>query len=81
MKVEQFEWDESNLDHATRHGVSVSEIEQAIENARHARKGRTDGSDRVMVEAQTNGGRQLRVIVQVKPGGVFRPITAWEMKR
>lgn len=81
MKVEQFEWDESNLDHATRHGVSASEIEQAIENATHARQGRTGGSDRLMVEARTDGGRQVRVIIQVKPGAVVRPITAWEMKQ
>jgi hypothetical protein len=77
--VEWFEWDEENLDHATRHGVSGREIEQAIRNATVIRKGRS--SEFVDLRTRTDGGRRVRVIAQVLPGGVVRPVTAWEMKR
>lgn len=33
MDFDAVEWDEGNLDHATSHGVSAAEIEQAISNA------------------------------------------------
>ena len=74
MLVEWIEWDEVNVLHATAHGVSVSEIEQAIRNARTAvwRK----GGDRGVIRSVTDGGRPVVVIIDKKPGGGIRPAAA-----
>jgi len=38
MDLDAVEWDDANLDHATRHGVSAREIEQGIKNATEFRR-------------------------------------------
>ncbi len=77
MDFDAVEWDEGNLDHATRHGASAEEIEQAISNAMEFRRSKHH-SDRRRIEARTDEGRNLVVIVQMLSGGRARPITAWE---
>ena len=79
MHVERFEWDEANLTHATRHSVSVSEIEQAVRNATQWLP--ADEADRRRVRSVTDGGRRITAAVQLLGGGLIRPITAWERKR
>ncbi|MDQ4037179.1 MAG: hypothetical protein M3313_02205 [Actinomycetota bacterium] len=71
------EWDEGNLDHATKHGASAEEIEQAISNATEFRRSKHH-SDRRRIEARTDEGRDFVVIIQLLGSGRARPITAWE---
>lgn len=78
MEYDRIEWDEANLAHATRHGVTAREIAQAIDNATTARQGRE--ADRRVLRARTDGGRPVVVIVQLPGHGRVRPITAWEDK-
>lgn len=77
MRVEAIDWDDHNLLHATRHGVSAREIEQVLRNAtkmhRHPKQ-----DDRRIIQARTDGGRRVRLVVQVRGLGLVRPITAWE---
>lgn len=75
MIVESVEWDEHNLEHATRR-VSVREIEQAIWNAIGARRHRRHSS-RVVISSVTDDGKPVVVIAHVTHRGL-RPITAWE---
>lgn len=75
MIFDGIDWDDENLDHATRR-ASVAEIEQAIYNARRAIPSR-DHEDRVLFRSVTDAGRRLVVVAQIVRGGV-RPITAWE---
>lgn len=75
MIFDFIEWDEHNLDHATRR-LTVAEIEQALSNATRARPHR-EIPDRLMVRSITDGGKRVVVIVQVVGLGV-RPITGWE---
>ena len=77
MDFDAVEWDEGNLDHATSHGVSAEEIEQALSNATEFRRSKHH-SDRRRIEARTDEGRDLVVIIQLLGSGRARPITAWE---
>ena len=73
MIFERIEWDDDNLDHATRR-ASVAEIEQVIVNAGRAIPHR-HREERVMFRSATDGGRRLIVVAQIVRYGV-RPITA-----
>jgi hypothetical protein len=73
------EWDENNLEHAASR-ATVDEITQAIINAKTMTRHRTI-PDRVVMLAETDGGRLLRVIADVVRGDTLRPVTAWEEKR
>lgn len=75
MSFDRIEWDEHNLDHATRR-LTAAEIEQAILNARRMRKHSRE-PDRGRIESVTDGGKSVVVIVQILHDGV-RPITGWE---
>jgi hypothetical protein len=75
MIFDRIEWDEHNLDHATRR-LTAAEIEQAIWNAdrmfsHRAHPGRT------LFRSMTDGGKAVVVIVEIVGDGV-RPITGWE---
>jgi hypothetical protein len=72
---DHIEWDEYNLDHATKR-LTAAEIEQAIWNATSASRHRME-PDRRLIRSATNGGKRVIVIVQVVHDGV-RPITGWE---
>lgn len=75
MIFDHIEWDQANLDHATRR-LTVAEIEQALINAdgwfRH-----TKAADRRLVRSRTNGGKRVLIVVQIVRDGV-QPITGWE---
>jgi hypothetical protein len=75
MIFDHIEWDEHNLDHATKR-LTAAEIEQAILNAGRMLKHPRD-SDRGRIESVTDGGKRVVVIVQLVRDGV-RPITGWE---
>ncbi|GAB7003710.1 hypothetical protein JCM18899A_11810 [Nocardioides sp. AN3] len=76
MIFDHIEWDEANLDHATRR-LTQAEIEQAIVNASRMRQ-HPSYPDRGRIESVTDGGKRVVLIVQVVPDGV-RPITGWEV--
>jgi len=79
MIFDYIEWDEANLDHATRRATDI-DIEQAIWNASEFRRHRQHPG-RVMFQAATNGGRMLTVVAAYDEArNVIRPITAWEEK-
>lgn len=76
MIFDFIEWDEHNLDHATRR-LTATEIEQVIWNADMMRPHR-DYPDRVLFFT-TDGGKKAVVIAQiVRDDDGVRPITAWE---
>ena len=65
---------------ATRHGVSVAEIEQVLAAGPVFRPDRRGNGD-YLAEGVTDGGRRVRVVVAHDPArGVLRPITAWELR-
>lgn len=56
-----FRWDDWNLDHVTKHGVTIEEVEAVIHNARRPYP-RDLGNGRYLVWDRGSGGRLLQVI-------------------
>ncbi len=75
MIFDRIEWDDHNLDHATRR-LTAAEIEQAIWKAGHWYH-HPKYPDRRLVRSETDGGKRVLVVLQIVRDGV-RPITGWE---
>jgi hypothetical protein len=75
MIFDRIEWDEHNLDHATKR-LTAAEIEEAIWNADRMFRHRATPS-RGLLRSATDGGKAVVVIVEIVRDGV-RPITGWE---
>jgi uncharacterized DUF497 family protein len=70
-----FEYDWEN-DKLGEHGVTFEEAYQTFFNDRHI--GPNKGfSDRYTLIGESNGGRKLKIIFQLKPVNVVRIITGW----
>jgi uncharacterized DUF497 family protein len=67
VRIEVIEWDDNNLEHATRHGVTMGEIEQAIVNATTVRRNKRGRSGDVRIDSVTDGGRRIVVIAVHDP--------------
>ena len=59
----EFDWDDPNIEHIARHGVTPSEVEQVF--AKHPEEKYTHttdyGEDRYFVQHLTDAGRELGV--------------------
>jgi uncharacterized DUF497 family protein len=82
IEFEGFEWDEGNLSHATRHGVTREEIEEAlvggvVEVAKYLRR----GEERYTVVARSPHTGALLEMAVTERGKRLRVITAHVMKR
>ena len=75
------EWDDDNVGHLARHGITADEVEEVISGPTIRRRGGTDAPDRFRILGRTSGGRYLAVVCQGKSEGLIRPITGWEMGR
>jgi len=79
LRISDFEWDEGNLlDLKRRHGLEPEEVEEVFVTKslfRRTKKGH------YVVFGPTSAGRYLTIIFDLKPKGVVRPITGWDMKR
>jgi len=79
LRIENFEWDESNILHLElKHGVSQEEAEEVFALSplfRRTRKGHYAAFGRSL------SGRLLVVIFEIKKSGIARIITAWDMRR
>lgn len=78
----EFKWHAWNLDHATRHGCTVGEIESVVrnENPRHV------GDGKLMVIGRGQGGRVIRVVYVIdREGPIFvihaMPVTTRRRRR
>ncbi|GAA0393987.1 hypothetical protein Acor_66600 [Acrocarpospora corrugata] len=86
------DWDEANLDHAQRHGVTRDEIEQVVRNEPDVQQSRNrDGEaipDHYLLVGSTDEGRRVTVVVlypvtKLRDWGEYeleiaRPITAYD---
>lgn len=74
-RVQRFEWDEGNSEHVAEHGVEEIEVEEVFRGRLYVRRAK----GRYIVLGATATGRRLFVVVEKKPGGWVRPITARDM--
>ena len=74
--MSRLRWDEDNVEHIGRHGVSPEEAEQACFSRPKVRRGRCG---RYLVLGRTAGGRYVLVVVAHVAGGEGRVITARDM--
>ncbi len=78
MLFDSIEWDEDNLDHATRRRTR-EEIEQVLFNSDRWKR-HPEILGRFIVVSFTDGGRKAVVVVHYDRGrDRVRPITAWEV--
>ena len=80
-----FRWIDWNLEHATKHGCVIVEIEAVIENARAPYPMRRD-SDKWLVIGAGTGGRMIQAMFLIDNDGTIfvihaRPITDTEKRR
>ena len=77
MEITEFEWDDDNIEHIARHGVSPDEVEDvAFDDEPWIKKGRR--GTRYML-GYTVAGRYLFVVYVLKGKGIARVITAMDM--
>lgn len=71
----RFRWNDWNLDHATRHGVSPTEAEYVVASARRPYPQKI-GDDKWLVIGQGPAGRFVQVIYVLDPDGTAYVIHA-----
>ena len=77
MEINEFEWDDNNIEHIARHRVSPGEVEDvAFDDEPWIRRGKR--GTRYML-GYTIGGRYLFVVYVLKGKGIARVITAMDM--
>ena len=81
----RFRWNDWNLSHATRHGVSPAEAEHVVANARRPYPEQA-GDEKWLVRGPGFGGRMIQVVYLVDADGTLyvihaRPLTAAETRR
>ena len=75
----EFEWDDENIDHLARHGITRLEAEEVFYGRVLRLRHRTDAPDRHGVLGRTGSGRYLVMLYQPKARGVVRVFSGWDM--
>lgn len=76
MKIEELEWDDWNIEHITKHGVTPQEVEDVCFGFHISQR---VGERRYVLSGQSSAGKYLNVVVEKIREPRFRPITAFEM--
>lgn len=83
MKIREIIWKEEFVDKlATKHGVTIAEVEGVLDSGPHIRKigkGRTKGEPIYAALGQTAGGRYLIIYFIRKVSRAVMPISARDM--
>jgi uncharacterized DUF497 family protein len=81
ISFDGFDWDEANLEHATQHGISQQEIEQAAcSRMKVIAAYERNGEMRYSAVAKTADGVPIDLTFTVRSGRL-RPISAHKLKR
>jgi uncharacterized DUF497 family protein len=79
LRILDFAWDEGNSLHLQLgHGIEPDEVEEVFANEpffRRTKKGH------YAVFGPTFEGRYLTIVFEMKPKGIARPITGWDMNQ
>lgn len=80
MDPPDFEWDDVNVEHLARHGITPDEIEDLFDGPVLRQRGGTDAPDRFRILGRTAAGRYLAIVSQQKPHGLIRPFPGWDIR-
>jgi uncharacterized DUF497 family protein len=70
--IKALDWDEDTEEHIARHGVTIDEVEEAINSILYAKRSRKY----LLTLAQTESGRHLAVVLDALGKGVWKVVTA-----
>lgn len=59
---EGFRWNEFNIEHATKHGCTIAEIEMVVRREVRDRRDQKIGNGKLCVEGRGIGDRMIRII-------------------
>ncbi|MBI4309231.1 MAG: BrnT family toxin [Candidatus Omnitrophica bacterium] len=76
MTIQQFEWNEWNIEHIDRHNVTPQEVEEACFNQSVCRKTR---EGLFLIYGQTDSGRYLLTVIRLKNRSTAYTITSRPM--
>lgn len=76
MKIKSLHWDDVNIEHVARHGVSPANIEDVCFGEHISFRGR---ERRYILYGKTESGGMIMVVLERLYGQVFSPITARAM--
>jgi uncharacterized DUF497 family protein len=74
VRIKRLKWDERNIFHIARHGITIRNVEDGVSGRHIARKVK----NRYLIYGETEAGRHILVVLE-KTGDNFRPITARDM--
>ncbi len=77
MKIRKLRWNEWNIEHIQKHGVSVEEVEDICYSKHFAVK---SGKSKMALWGQTVDGSYLLIILVIEEYGDFYPISARQME-
>jgi len=73
VQIDCLHWDDVNIEHIARHGLSLVDIEEVCFGEHISFRGR---EKRYILYGRTEGGMMIMVVLERLSGLVFRPITA-----
>jgi hypothetical protein len=76
VRIDAIYWNDDDVEHIARHGVSPSEFEDVCFGLHFSKK---ETGPRYILSGQTSGGRYIDVVVEKIGGFNFKPVTAFEM--
>ena len=74
--MKDFRWNDWNRDHATRHGVSIEEIQRVVRSVTP----RAHGDGKYLAVGRGDGGRWVQVIYLYDPEDTYYVIHARPLK-
>ncbi len=78
VHVRTLSWDDENEAHIARHGVTIGEVNQIVENRHIVVRNRRHRRAPLLLIGRTHGGRVLSVpIEKTAEPDVWRPVTAF----
>jgi uncharacterized DUF497 family protein len=78
MIISALVWDIWNIQHITRHSVTIDEVEEVFSSRFVVSKGRFE---RVVCIGETLSGRILKVVLEERDNYVYYPISAFDAGR
>ena len=76
MRIAGFEWNDRNLEHISRHGVTPEEVEETCYYQPFILKSKYN---RYLILGQSQGGRYLAIVIEQKKMGIVRVLIARDM--